>query len=221
MSHDIHQQLGRIRKYADEKAGDTANRLKNKTSQATEHMELARERAAAAYARSRKSASKTYDSARDTTNRAATAAGRFVADHPLAVTAGAIAAGALISLLFPKGRAAASALGVKAFAAAKAAKEAVEESETAEVVRAKAAEATSIARARAAEALTSARTAIVDADIPATVKARAAEAAEAARDAIERARLPERATKLAGQAATRAGEALVATGKAVSARAPS
>lgn len=205
MSTDIHDQLGRIREYADGKAGAAAEKLNS----------------------ARKAAGESYASAKDRTFKVADAANRFIVEHPIAATAAAVAAGALISLLFPKGRAAAkaapgiaAAAGSRALAAAKSAKDALEKSEAADVVRAKAGEATAIARAKAAELTSTARSALAEADIPATVRSRASEAAEAAREAIERARLPERASRLAESAAHKAGDALIAAGKAVNERLP-
>ncbi|WP_070151318.1 hypothetical protein [Sphingobium phenoxybenzoativorans] len=205
MSSDIHDQLGRIREYADGKAGAAVERLNG----------------------ARKAAGESYATARDQGLKAASAANRFIVEHPIAATAAAVAAGALISLLFPRGRAAAkaapgiaTAVGARALAAAKSAKDALEQSEAAEAVRVRAGEAAAAARAKAAELTSTARTALADADIPATVRSRATEAAEAAREAIERARLPERASRLAESAAHKAGDALIAAGKAVNQRLP-
>jgi hypothetical protein len=205
MSNDIHDQIGRIREFADGKAGAAAEKLNH----------------------ARKAAGDSYLHARDRTFKVADTANRFIVEHPIAATAAAVAAGALISLLFPRGRAAAkaapgvvTAVGARALAAARSAKDALEQSEAAETVRVRAAEAAATARAKAAELGSTARAALADADIPATVRSRASEAAEAAREAIERARLPERASRLAESAAHKAGDALIAAGKAVNDRLP-
>lgn len=213
MNNDSHDQLGQARAFASRAAEVAADRLKEGSELARERIEAAREQAA-----------ETYSDVKDKSYRAASTASRIVTEHPLAVVAGAVAAGALISMLFPRGRAAAKKLGEQALASARSAKDALEHSEftetvrtrageTADALRIKAGEAADIARERASEAASAARTALAEADIPGTVRARASEAAEAAREAIEHARIAERAKKLAGAAATKAGDALISVGK--------
>jgi ElaB/YqjD/DUF883 family membrane-anchored ribosome-binding protein len=228
MSSDIQNQLDRVRDFAGDKTGAAADRLKEGSAQALERIDAARDHAADAYAKSRKAAGETYAAARDGSYRAATAANRLITEHPLATAAAAVAVGALVAALFPKGRAmfraapgVASAIGTKALAAAKSARDSVEHSELADTILSRAGEAASAARARVIDATSHARLALADAHIPATVKARANEAAEAALEAIERARLSERASKLASAAVGKAGDALIVAGKAINERLPS
>jgi ElaB/YqjD/DUF883 family membrane-anchored ribosome-binding protein len=198
-------------------------RTKATSGAARKRIAAVREDASDVYAKSRKVAGETYVDAKDKAYKAADMANRFIIEHPMVATAAAVAAGALFSILFPRGRAAirnapalASALGSKAIEAAKAARDSVDTSELADSLRHRAEDLTSATL----DIATAARSALADADIPNRVRARATEAAEAAREAIERARLPERASRLAETATSQAGEAFAAVSKAVNDRLP-
>ncbi|MGK2909227.1 MAG: hypothetical protein ACSLE1_05435 [Sphingobium sp.] len=123
MKTDINEQLDRAREFA----GDTA-------SAATEKLKGARDSAAETFSRSKEKATIVYGDARDRSYRAAGRANEFIQEHPIAATAAAVAAGAVLAVLFPKGRAlvrsgtgAIAAFGAKAGEAATLAVEVLEQ----------------------------------------------------------------------------------------------
>lgn len=176
MSKDIHDQFDRARAYAEQKAEDAARLAREGASKVREQLGTAKDSAAEAYGRSRRRAEDLYGEARDRAQTATKTTRDFVVEHPLAATAAAAAAGALVALLFPKGRAAmkalpklAGTLGAEALAAVDRAKEAVEESgiidragEAAETAKATASHAAEVARDAASQAAEAARDATRD-----------------------------------------------------------
>ncbi|WP_164847333.1 DUF883 family protein [Sphingobium algorifonticola] len=183
MKNDIHEQLDRVREIAGETAEAAAERLKT-----------VRDSTADSLARSREKAAIVYNDARDKSYRAADRANTFVQEHPIAATAAAVAAGAMIALIFPKGRALArsvpgalSAVGARAGQIASVAVDALEH------------RAQDI-RSGAGHAATEARTAIGHAGAKASDVADAA--AGLARDAIHA------AEKVVGNAVEKASDRL-------------
>lgn len=151
MKTDINEQLDRAREFA----GDTANA-------AAEKLKVARESAAETLSRSKEKATVVYGDARDRSYKAAGRANEFIQEHPIAATAAAVAAGAVLAVLFPKGRAlvrsgtgAIAAFGAKAGEAASLAVEVLEQH--AEDARASAKRAAIDARSIVGTAATDAR----------------------------------------------------------------
>lgn len=100
---DIRAQITRVRDAANDIAGTAGERLKDGTDKA-------RESAGEIIQSGRDHASEAYSDVRDKTQRAATRANEIMQEHPVAVVAGAIAAGALVAWLFPKSRSALKSL---------------------------------------------------------------------------------------------------------------
>lgn len=90
MKNEINQQFGRAREYA----GDAAEKLKDAAGNAAE-----------TFSRSKDKATEVYGDARDKSYKVATRANELIQEHPIAATAAAVAAGAALAILFPKGRA--------------------------------------------------------------------------------------------------------------------
>lgn len=154
MKTEINDQLDRAREFAGDKAAVAAEKLKS-----------ARDTAADTLSRSKDKATIVYDDAREKSYRAAGRANEFIQEHPIAATAAAVAAGAVLAVLFPKGRAlvrsgtgAISALGSKASEAASLAVEVLEQH--AKEARATAGRAAVDARTAVGSAATDARSAL-------------------------------------------------------------
>lgn len=94
MKSDINEKLDRARGYAADTAEVAADKLKDARDAASEKL-----------ARSKEKAAVIYSDARDKSYHAADRANTFVQEHPIAATAAAAVAGALIAVIFPKGRA--------------------------------------------------------------------------------------------------------------------
>lgn len=107
---DIRSQLTRVRDAATGIAETASDRLKDTTERARESagdlIQTSRTRAHDA----RDKVGAAYADAKDRTQRVATRANEIVQEHPIAAVAGAVAAGAVIAWMFPKGRAAIKAL---------------------------------------------------------------------------------------------------------------
>jgi ElaB/YqjD/DUF883 family membrane-anchored ribosome-binding protein len=132
-----------------------SDKWKQSSTRVREHIDSAREVAGDYLGTGREKVSAAYADARERTYRVAGRANEIVQEHPLTAAAAAVAAGAVIAALFPKGRAAMAAvpkmvgqLGEKAKDGAEAALHAIE-----------------------------------DADIPASLKANASSALEGVRSA--------------------------------------
>lgn len=169
MKNEINEQFGRAREYA----GDAAEKLKGAAGSAAE-----------TFTRSREKASEVYGDARDRSYKVATRANDLIQEHPIAATAAAAAAGAVLAILFPKGRAlirsgtgSIAALGARASELSSLAVEALENH--AEQARLTASRAASDARTALGDAGTKA------AEVADTAFARAKDAAASAAGAAD------------------------------------
>lgn len=191
---DIRAQITRVRDAANDIAGAAGERLKDGG-------EKARESAGDIIQSGREQASEAYSGVRDKTQRAATRANEIMQEHPVAVVAGAIAAGALVAWLFPKSRAAmrsfpalASTAGARVIEAAIAA-------------RAAAGEGAATLKAGAAEALQG-------------VKDGAESTVASVRDGATSADLTGRASRIADELLAIVSDKVDAIGDAIKARFP-
>lgn len=148
---DIQAKFNRVRDAANDIAETATEKLKDGTARAREGagglIQSSRDKAGEATDR----AVAVYGEARDRTQRVATRANEIVQEHPIAATAAAVAAGAVIAWMFPKSRklmktlpGIASAVGTRAIEAAMAARAAAEDG--ADVAKVKAGDAIAAAR---------------------------------------------------------------------------
>lgn len=195
---DIRAQLTRVREAANDVAGTATGRIKDSTDKAGELLQTGRDKAGDA-----------YSDARDRTQFVATRANEIVQEHPVAVVAGAVAAGALIAWMFPKSRAAMKALPGLATTAGARLLEAAATARTAaaEALKHNAGEALVSARETAGETLQSAREA-------------GSEGLTAARDAAASADIGGKASKLADDVVALVAARVEALGEAIKARLP-
>lgn len=147
---DIQEQLSRVRAAANDMAGSATGKIRDGA-------EKMREGADDLIQIGKDKAGEALTDARDRTSRVATRANEIVTEHPVAVVAGAVAAGALIAWMFPKSRramralpAAATSLGARAVNAALAAR--TRAGESAEAVARKTSEAVEAAKDSASSA---------------------------------------------------------------------
>ncbi|WHO40642.1 DUF883 family protein [Sphingobium sp. AP49] len=209
---DIRAQLTRVREAANDVAGTATGRIKDSTDKAGELLQTGRDKASDA-----------YSDARDRTQRVATRANEIVQEHPVAVVAGAVAAGAVIAWMFPKSRKAMKALpglavtaGARVLEAAATARAAAAES--ADSIRHNAGDALASARETAGEALQGARESAGHTLVSA--RESGSETIAAARDAAASADIGGKASKLADDVVALVAARVEALGEAIKARLP-
>lgn len=167
---DIRSQLTRVREAANGIAETASDKLRDTTEKAREGagdlMHTGRARANDA----KDKVGAAYSDARDRTQRVATRANEIVQEHPIVAVAGAVAAGAVLAWMFPKGRAAIKALpglavtaGGQIVEAALAARAATAES--AESLKDSASNTLQVAKAKADDAVASVRDTAAAADV--------------------------------------------------------
>lgn len=114
MPNDIHDQLGRVRNFAEEKAGFAGDKLKEGASAALESLDAARETAVEALETSKDIASHALETSKETASRAyakgkntaydlSDKANRIFQEHPLTAVAAAVTAGAILASVMPRG----------------------------------------------------------------------------------------------------------------------
>lgn len=151
---DIQGKLSRVRDAANDIADSAAERLKDGSSRARESagslIQSSRDRASEATNK----AAAVYGDAKDKSQRVAVRANEIVQEHPIAATAAAVAAGAVIAWVFPKSRklikslpGVASVIGTRAVEAAISARAAAEDG--ADVAKTRAGDVLSAARDKA------------------------------------------------------------------------
>ncbi|MDX3899439.1 MAG: hypothetical protein QHC40_02835 [Sphingobium sp.] len=212
---DIQAQLNRVRDAANDFAGSAGGKLKDGTSRARESasdlMQTGRDKASEA----KEKASAAYSDARDRSQRVAARANEIVQDHPIAATAAAVAAGAVVAWMFPKSRrlmkqlpGVATAIGSRAVEAAIAA-------------RAAAAEGADVAKAKASGALATARDGAHAAKSAALDGAAAArDGAVSAKDNVLKSDVAAKASGLADEVIALVAEKASALGDALKTRLP-
>lgn len=200
---DIRSQLTRVREAANGIAETASDKLRDTTERArgsaSDLIHTSRIRANDA----RDKVGAVYSDARDRSQRVATRANEIVQEHPIAAVAGAVAAGAVIAWMFPKGRAAIKALpslavtaGGQIVEAALAARAAAAES--AEHLKENAGDALHIARTKADDAISSSKDTASAADLVGRSSRLAEEAIALLTDKLDsaskalKARLPKR-----------------------------
>jgi ElaB/YqjD/DUF883 family membrane-anchored ribosome-binding protein len=163
MMADIRAQITRAKEAANDIAESASGKFRDTTGRA-------RESASDLIQSGRHRAGDAYSDARDRSQRVAARANEIVQEHPVAVVAGAVAAGALVAWMFPKSRAAMKALpglattaGAKVLEAALAARTAAAES--AETLKSTAGDVLHSASESAKDAAATAQQAAASADL--------------------------------------------------------